>query len=120
MNKIIKYKLKQMAGKFMVGFGVCLFFVGSISLSIFLAYLMQVYWGVTINENSEYNFIYTGIILWFLLLIIGVLIGTAISSIKDSWNKIEVPKIITDEKAQKQSGNLSIVEKDDTGGLSVV
>ena len=29
-------------------------------------------------------------------------------------------KVILQEKAQKQSGNLSIVEKDDTGGLSVV
>ena len=99
MNEITRYKLKEMAKKFLTGFGAFLIIAGSITANLFLGSIIQ---NIQSTVWIEGAWIGIGMVLWFIeIAIIGIGINI-VCAIKDSWNKIEVPKILTDEKTQWQ------------------
>ena len=112
MNKIIKYKLKEMITDFLCGFGAFMTVFGiPFPLCVFISYLIH---GWQEGRSIGYGFIY-----WILFItVIGIII-TIICAIKNKWDSIKVPITITDEKAQDESGALSISENNKAGGLSV-
>ena len=88
-------KLLSGLGAFIAVFGI------PIPICMWIAY--------SINGFMNGGFIGIGFIFWILFMTcIGIIINI-VSAIKDKWDKIKVPEIITSEKAQKQAGKVSIV-----------
>ncbi len=104
MNEVIKYKLKQMIKKCLKVFMAIL----ACCVNLVLLYLLANQLGVIFNINEDLLLVFVILLIILLLLfelLIIYFILTIVEIINISWDKIEVPKILTDEKAQKQSGN---------------
>jgi hypothetical protein len=104
MNKVTKYKLKYMMKGSLKIAGYTLGILGIACLDVYLAYITI----ITLGEKDVV--VTTGVLSGLYMLLTALIFIPSISAIQTTWKSIKVPAIITDEKAKKQVGNLSIVK----------
>ena len=116
--------LKRLSQVLLVITGIAIYFY-----QIYLWYLLGEYLGVRVGIEANIFALFGAFPLWLFIpygihaLVSWIIAGKiyTIKEYKKLYKKIiKQEKIILKGKAQKQAGNLSIVEKDDTGGLSIL